>query len=281
MWLYWQAVGALTEGRSWLESGLAAPSSAHPQQRMIALWALGWLAYHQGDIHTARTASQRLAELATAHDNDSATRNAATLSGMVAIAEDRADDAVRDLENALSIARELDRPWILATSLLNLGMARTAAGDFDGARDAIGDALRHYAEIDDQRFQARSRGYLALVSLSTGDLPQARTLFAQSLRAFRALAEPGGTAEGLTGLAAVAAASGDASLAATLIGAAQRLRESISGSELPLERRTMASHVDRARKSIDPTDWATALERGRGLSLEAAVAQALGLSDPA
>jgi tetratricopeptide (TPR) repeat protein len=166
----------------------------------------------------------------------------------------------------------------VATSLLNLGLARAAAGDFDGARDAIGDALRRYAEIDDQRFQARSRGYLGLVSLSTGDLSQARTLFAQSLRAFHALAEPGGTAEGLSGLAAVAAASGDAGRAATLIGAAQRLRESIAGSELPLERRTMARHVERARESIDSDDWATALERGRGLSLDVAVEQALGLS---
>ena len=277
MWLYWQAVGALAEGRMWLESGLAAQAPADPHQRMTALWALGWLAYHQGDILAARSACEQLGSLATAHDDDAGRRNAVTLSGMVAIAEDRADDAVRDLEGALSIARELDRPWILATSLLNLGMARTAAEDFDGARDAIGDALRHYAEIDDQRFQARSRGYLGLVSLSTGDLSQAHTLFAQSLRAFHALAEPGGTAEGLTGLAAVAAASGDANRAATLIGAAQRLRESIAGSELPLERRAMARHVDRARESVDPDDWATALERGRGLSLDMAVAQALGL----
>jgi predicted ATPase len=278
MWLYWQAVGALTEGRTWLESGLAARSPADPHQRMTALWALGWLAYHQGDVLAARSASEQLGSLATAHNDDAARRNAATLSGMAAIAEDRTDDAVRDLESALSLARELDRPWILATSLLNLGLARAAAGDFDGARDAIGDALRRYAEIDDQRFQARSRGYLGLVSLSTGDLSQARTLFAQSLRAFHALAEPGGTAEGLSGLAAVAAASGDAGRAATLIGAAQRLRESIAGSELPLERRTMARHVERARESIDSDDWATALERGRGLSLDVAVEQALGLS---
>jgi tetratricopeptide (TPR) repeat protein len=245
---------------------------------MTALWALGWIAYHQGDMLAARSASQKLGAIATAHDDDAGRRNAATLSGMLAIGEDRTDDAVRDLEAALSIARELDRPWILATSLLNLGLARAAAEDFDGARDAIGDALHHYAEIDDERFQARSRGYLGLVSLSTGDLAQALTLFAQSLRAFHALAEPGGTAEGLTGLAAVAAASGDASRAALLIGAAQRLRESISGSELPLERRTMGRHVDRARESIDPDDWVTALERGTGLSLDAAVAYALGRS---
>lgn len=278
MWLYWQAGGALTEGRLWLESGLAARSPAEPQQRMTGLWALGWLAYHQGDMLAARSATEQLGSLATAHDDDCARRNAATLSGMLAIAEDRTDDAVRDLEGALSIARELDRPWILATSLLNLGLARTAAEDFDGARDAIGDALRHYAEIDDQRFQARSHGYLGLVSLATGDLSQAHTLFAQSLRAFHALAERGGTAEGLAGLAAEAAASGAAIRAAILIGAAQRLRESIAGSELPLERRTMARHVDRARESIAPDDWANALERGRGLSLDVAVAQALDLS---
>jgi predicted ATPase/transcriptional regulator with XRE-family HTH domain len=273
MWLYWQAVGALTEGRMWLERGLAARPPADPQQRMTALWGLGWLAYHQGDVLAARSASEQLGSLATAHNDNAARRNAATLSGMVAIAEDRTDDAIRDLEVALAIAQELDRPWILATSLLNLGMARTAAEDFDGARDAIGDALRHYAEIDDQRFQARSRGYLGLVSLSTGDLSQANTLFAQSLRAFHALAEPGGTAEGLTGLAAVAAALGDASRAATLIGAAQRLRQSIAGSELPLERRAMARHIDQARESIDPGDWATALKRGRELSLDVAVAR--------
>lgn len=109
-------------------------------------------------------------------------------------------------------------------------------------------------------------------------LETASTLFTPSLRTFHGLAEPGGTAEGLTGLAAVAAASGDASRAATLIGAAQRLRESIASRELPLERRTMARHVDRARDSIDPDDWATALERGRGLSLDVAVGLALGLS---
>lgn len=277
IWLYWQAVGALAEGRRWLESGLAARPAAGAQPRMTALWALGWLAYHQGDLLVVRTASEQLGALATAHADDAARRNAATLSGMLAVAEDRTDDAVRHLEGALSIARELGRPWILATSHLNLGLARTAAEDFDGAREAIGDALRHYTEIDDRRFQARSRGYLALVSLATGDLPQAQTLFAQSLRAFHALGEPGGTAEGLTGIAAVAAASGDADLAATLSGAAQRLRESIAGVELPLERRTMARHVDRVRKSVDPDRWAAGLERGRGLSLDTAVAQALGL----
>jgi tetratricopeptide (TPR) repeat protein len=279
MWLYWQAVGALSEGRLWLETGLAAKSPADPQPRMTALWALGWLTYHQGDIPAARSASQQLRSLAMAHDDKAARRNAATLSGMLAIAEDRADDAVRDLEGALTMARALDRPWILATSLLNLGLARAAAENFDDARDAIADALRHYADIDDERFQARSRGYLGLVSLATGDYSQAYVLFAQSLRAFHALAEPGGIAEGLTGLAAVSAASGDASRAGTLIGAAQRLRESIAGSELPLERRTMAGHLQRARDSIDPGDWFAALERGRGLSLDAAIALALALSD--
>lgn len=275
MWLYWQAVGALAEGRRWLEHGLAAEPAAQPQQRMIAFWALGWLAYHQGDISSARSASEQLDALAKASADVAAERNAATLSGMVAIAEDRAGDAVRDLERALEIARGLDRPWILATSMLNLGMARIALDDFEGARAALGDALGHYAAIDDQRFQARSRGYLGLVSLATGDLAQAQTLFAQSLRAFDALAEPAGTAEALSGLAAVAAASGDPSLAATLTGAAQRLRESIVGSELPLERRILARYLEQSRGSADPDGWARALERGRRLSLDDVVAVAL------
>src|SRR5688500_13032931 len=106
MWLYWQAVGALSEGRRWLENGLAADPPADPRQRMTALRALGWLAYHQGDILAARSASEQLGSLATAHRDDPGRRNAATLSGMVAIAEDRTEDAVRELEEALSLARE-------------------------------------------------------------------------------------------------------------------------------------------------------------------------------
>jgi predicted ATPase/DNA-binding XRE family transcriptional regulator len=277
MWLYWQAVGALAEGRSWMEIGLASESLEDPRLRMTAFWALGWLAYHQGDLPAARAASEQLDALATAHDGDpAARRNAATLSGIVAIAEDRAEDALRDLERALRIAEELDLPWILATSLLNLGMARIAAEDFEGARHAIGEALAHYAEIDDQRFQARSRGYLGLVSLATGDLAQAQTLFAQSLRAFDTLVEPAGTAEAFSGLAAVAAAAGDARRAATLTGAAERLRESIGGSALPLERRIMDRRLDHARGSVEPGVWNDALVRGRSLSLEDAVALALG-----
>jgi hypothetical protein len=172
------------------------------------------------------------------------------------------------------LARDLDQPWILAASLLNLGLAHLAGTDPDRARTAVGEALRRYAAIGDERFHARCLGYLGLISLLENDLPRAHTLLAQSLTAFYAVDEPAGMAEGLVGLAAVHAASGDTARAAVLTGAGERLRESIAGRALPLDRRTTERHLEAARRSLGQERWAQEVHHGRGLRLDEAVALA-------
>jgi predicted ATPase/DNA-binding XRE family transcriptional regulator len=275
MWQYWQAGGALGEGRRWLETGLAIEPRASEQTRMTALWGLAWLAYHQADVEAARAAAIELELLEARHADDAARRNAATVLGMVAIAEDRPDEAVELLDKALDIARRLPAPWILATSLLNLGLGHLSAGDADEARTAIGQALHEYVAIGDERFQARCQGYLGLVSLVEHDLPRARTLFERSLIAFRALGEPAGTAEGLAGLAAVAAVTRHPAHSATITGAAERLRETYAGRELPLDRRITSRYLESAREQLGPKAWHRELLRGWELTLDEAVARAL------
>ncbi|MDQ1616445.1 MAG: hypothetical protein QOJ60_2384 [Actinomycetota bacterium] len=276
MWQYWQAGGALAEGRLWLETGLAIEPRASEQTRMTALWGVAWLAYHQGDVEAARAAAIELERMSARNDDDAARRNAATVLGMVAIADDRPNDAVELLDEALDIARRLKRPWILATSLLNLGLGRLSANDADGARTAIGEALRGYVAIGDERFQARCQCYLGLVSLLDDDLPRARTLLERSLAAFHVLGEPAGTAEGLAGHAALAAATRQPAQAAALAGAAERLRETYAGLELPLDRRTTSGFLELARGQLGPRARHHELQRGGELTLDQAVATALG-----
>lgn len=275
MWQYWQACGALVEGRRWLETGLAMEPGASQQTRMTALWGVAWLAYHQGDIEAARAAAVELEQLAAGHGDDAARRNAATVLGMLSISDERPDEAIELLDQALTIARRLESPWILATSLLNLGLGHLSAGDAGRARAAVGEALHKYAAIGDERFEARCQSYLGLISLVEDDLQRARTLLERSLRAFHALGEPGGTAEGLAGLAALAAATGNRARAAALAGAAERLRETYAGGELPLDRRTTARYLEPAREQFGPHTWDRQLRCGRELTLDQAVAMAL------
>jgi len=202
-------------------------------------------------------------------------RNALTIAGMVAIARDRPHDAIARLTEALGVARALDQPWILATSLLNLGLGYLALGEPARARPLLGEAVQRYDEIGDERFHARCLAYLGLTSLLEGDQDRAGALFAQSLRAFEDLAEPAGTAEGLAGIGAVAAATGRATTAATLGGAAERLRESVAARELPLERRATAPYLASAEHAVGPAEWARAWRSGRELTTAAAVSLAL------
>ncbi len=275
MWLFWQARGGLDEGRHWLTTGLALQPPAEPNLRASALWGQAWLAYHQADDDAADDAGRELAILAVKCGDQATRRNALTIAGMVAIARDRPRDAVEHLTEALTVARALDQPWILATSLLNLGLGHLALGQPDRARPELGEALATYEEIGDQRFHARSLAYLGLTSLLESDPGRAGALFAQSLRAFAALAEPAGTAEGIAGIAAAAAATGQAVRAATLSGAAERLRETIAARELPLERRTTAPYLTRAEQALGSTEWRRAWRSGRALTLPATVSLAL------
>jgi tetratricopeptide (TPR) repeat protein len=274
MWQYWQAAGALTEGRRWLSAGLRMEPAASLGLRMKALWGSGWLAYQQGDYSAAAAAGRHLEELASTAGGPDARRNALTLLGMVAIADERPVEAVTLLGRALALARDLGQPWILAASLLNVGLAHLAARDPDEARTAVGEALRRYSDIGDERFHARCLGYLGLISLLENDLARAHTLLAQSLTAFYAVDEPAGMAEGLAGLAAVHAASGDMARAAMVAGAGERLRESIAGRALPLDRRTTERHLEAARGSLGHDRWEQQLGRGRGLGVDEAVALA-------
>jgi predicted ATPase/DNA-binding XRE family transcriptional regulator len=276
LWQFWQTRGELTEGRRWLETGLSIRPSASDATIMIALWGLGWLAYHQADEAAAKDAAVRLADLAERHQDDRARRNALTLRGMVAIARDRGTEAVDLLEDALSLARRVGERWLLATSKLNLGLAYLCVGNTDRARAGIGEALRAYEEIGDQRFHARCLAYLGHAGLIDRDPDRAGALLRNSLTAFRDLAEPGGTAEGLVGLAAVHALQGNATPAALLAGAAERLRDSYAGRQLPLDERVSGRYLAVAEALLGPEEWARAWARGRELRLDSAIDLALG-----
>ncbi|MGI9084926.1 MAG: ATP-binding protein [Aeromicrobium sp.] len=275
MWQYWQARGELATGRRWLERGLALQPAAQSSTRATALWGLAWLAYHQGDDPTVVGTAAKLRRLADAQGDDTIWRNAATIDGMLAIAQGRPTEALTHLEDALELARRVDQPWILAASLLNLGLGALAVGDPERARTLLVEALRRFDAVGDQRFNARCVGYLAIVALVQLDTSQASSLFTRSLHVFDTLGEPGGTAECLEGLAAVAAVEGRTEKAAMLAGATERLRETFAARALPVESRILGERIEAAAAAVPPEDWATAWGCGRAHTRQEAVTIAL------
>lgn len=273
---YWQARGELALGRGWLHRGLAT-ADASDELRGPALWGLAWLAYQQGDYPAVSTCSQELTLLADGFADPTSARTSATVRGIDALGRGLISEAVDEFRTAAALARDLDQPWLLSTSLLNLGIGLIASGDLADARAVIAEALRGYDDVGDERFRARSLGYLGLAALVDRDAERGEALYAQSLSVFEALGEPKGIAEGLSGLATAAAIRGLPERAAELGGAAERLRESYGGCALPVERRLEQAELTAARGRTEDRSWDDSWIRGRALRVDEAIDRALAL----
>lgn len=272
---YWQARGALADGRHWLERGLLTTPTASSGARAAALWGLAWLAYQQGDDAAAADCARELKQLADQDADPVEHRNAATVRGIVALAREDTPTAILEFEHALRAAEDLSDPWLFATSQLNLAIACISAGDTAAARRYIGHAIRTYEDLGDERFRARSLGYLGLAALVDGDAERAESLYAQSLLTFEELGEGKGTAESLTGLATAAAIRGLPIRAAQLAGAAERIREGFAGRALPVERRLADERFSAYTAAPHDAGWTTAWTSGRALRDAEAIAVAL------
>lgn len=154
----------------------------------------------------------------------------------VALSEDRIAEATSLLDTALHAAGRIEDPWETMTILSNIGLAHLFAGDLDRAREAFVRALR-----------------LCSVHVFKKD-----------------------AGEGLAGLAAVAAAQGRDERAARLRGAAYTSGYPPATFDKKIDDRLERDYLAAARIRYGDGPWADAERTGEGLSLEHAIAYALG-----
>jgi len=294
LWLFWRRHGDYPEARLWLDRaleadrgrvraspggigsrGTSAPTSDSPFRRKV-LWGDAWISYYQGDYAHARRLGEELLEVAQSDHDQLGIRNGLTVRGIVALAEGRFADALAPLEEAVRICREVCSPWLLATSLLVLGMAAMHGLDLTRSRRLLEEALRGYRDVGDDLFVARTTGYLGYVALVRGDLHAAKRLFLASLRGFRQLGERFGIAEELQALATLAAADGRDRRAAILAGAAHGVWASMSAQPLAPDRPIAGRYLDPARHRLGSAAWRASHREGRSMELAEVVRLALG-----
>ena len=83
--------------------------------------------------------------------------------------------ALTQCQEAVSTAKELNVPWLIATSLVPLGHALTGLGELEAAADAYRRALALRRELGFQHLLPELLAGLASVELARGDLDQAQT----------------------------------------------------------------------------------------------------------
>ncbi len=275
LWMFWRLTGGFSEGRAWLDQVLEMDAAGHEQIRAGALWGAGWIAYQQGDLEATRRRGEELTRWARAARLPAAIRNGVTLLGQERLAAADWSGAARHFDEALELARATESGWLLATSCLNRSVAAQHAGDVTAARDLLSEAESLYGEIGDARFIRRARLQLGYLALLEGDIPRGRDLMANGLSTAWELGDLWGIAEQLDGISAAHAAAGDWRGAALTAGAAEVAWKSIGAGPQPADRRS----TDRWLRPVlegAGAEGDEALAQGRALTLDDAVAYALG-----
>jgi predicted ATPase/DNA-binding CsgD family transcriptional regulator len=185
------------------------------------------------------------------------------------------DQARTRFEEGLEICRTMGDPWGIAYSLASLGEVRRDRGEYPQAMLLSEESLARRRELGDQIGIARSLDTLAGLALRLGDPQRAEQLLREGLQAYAALQYQRGIARCLGGFVELAMARGEFDRAARLAGAAETLRTAISVRLSAADAQAHERRVGSLRKELGDAALNAALEEGRALDADAAVAFAL------
>ena len=277
LWRFWQVRGHLREGLVWSERTLALPSQA-PSVRAHALEAAGGIAYWLADVERAKRFYGEAHEIAKAHGT-LADRALASYNYSFAfmILARQPSVGIPLLEESLDAYRETG-------DAAGIGRAAWALGQAYGLGDATPEALvRANAYAREAYEQHKTLGNqfdigwdlhgIGLSTFKLGDLDEAERSWIAATRIFADANDPSGLLLMYSNLAELAKARGDIERHDTLVGAwtaiAERTGVGLAATLGNTDRRLIASEI--------PLDRQPAVERGRALPQDAALAYALAV----
>jgi non-specific serine/threonine protein kinase len=297
---FWWARGYYSEGRRWLthivaggpspadalEPGAARgyPATALAIGRVWALWWIAKLAWNQYDTAVGRQWVQECLDAARATGDPASTAVALAFAGYTELAPP-AQDTERGgtlLAEAVALARRSRDPEVLVRVLGDKFNALVeSVWEVDRARASAEELLEAASHVDNLtrlNVEAHVSATLAEIAQCQGDSASARSYAGRALRTVREHGFTLWAADCLRLLSWVADQMGLGERAARLLGASatEGERHGLIGYEESLER---AAARARTRVALGEEAWATAYAAGQALSLEEAIAEALGGED--
>jgi predicted ATPase/DNA-binding SARP family transcriptional activator len=207
-----------------------APETDDPEAALRIAGSLDRFAYLRGRYHEVR---QWLDEAVTHYPDAPAELRAKALlgSGRLALLQCDYAPAVRRLEAALRLYRELDGTRGIASALAVLGSVAREQGRYARAVELHAESLAVAEAAGDRWAVASAHGYLGFVCWLQRDFGHATEEASSALAMFRDLGDVEGTAWSLISLGTIARFQGDAERASALLTESRSLSEGIGFRE--------------------------------------------------
>lgn len=274
LWLYWEARGRLIEGRTWLETLLAARPDDPRRARALAV--AGYLALAGTESALAVPLLTQARDIALAEGDPSVVAMSTQYLGQAALFDGELDVAEALLREAAAQHLPIDER-LSAFCWADIGVVALLQGRLDSAAEAFTRSL-----AQNVRGSPWSRSHalwsLGLVQLGHHDVQSALDLERESLIIMQSVDDISGSALCIGALACVAAEQEHWDLAARLSGAEEMPWRSIP-AELPIP--VAALHHDyreATRRALGPRRWAACHDEGEALPRAGAVVLAMGPS---
>jgi predicted ATPase/DNA-binding CsgD family transcriptional regulator len=280
--VFWYTRGHLSEGRWWLERGLAGGGPLPALARAKALNEAGWMALYQGELKPAIALLEESVGLFTELGNEPSVATSLFNLGHALLHEGDRGRLKALCQEAEALGRQFVDREAIAMSLLFLGMALLHEGDYERTIAYLEESRTLFQKVGDTRRITMCHSYLWMATLAQGDQERAEALLKENLHLLQRLGIEPQIYYGLLESAVMAALREQPARAARLWGAAEALREVI-GLSLPLWDHAPTDfevHLTAARSQlVNAASWEASSQKGRSMSMEEAMEYALSTEE--
>jgi predicted ATPase len=312
---FWYVREHHSESRMWLQSALERASGPTAARAKVLVGA-GRLAWFQGELARANKLVEESLTLYQDLGDDAGAAFALLVLGRTAVSQGNRGRGEALVEESLALLRQQGNMWGIARALIVLGDGALFEGNVDRATAKFQESLAICQDLENAEGVALSLLYLGRAAHLRGDDVRSNTLLKESLVVFKDLGDSRGVAEVLlemgrvahaqrndtralalcreslilsrkldnksqiafclTTLAGVIRSTGHAARAARLFGAAEMLLESLDAVLDPGGSLVYDSDLAAARLQLGEEAFEEARAKGRAMTVEQAVANALG-----
>jgi non-specific serine/threonine protein kinase len=272
---FWDVRGYYSEGRRWIEAGLANPNAVSERTRAWCSAELGNLVVWQGDYALAeRLATEALERFEALDDRPGIGEALFGLARAVWFLGDLTR-AVDLFTQAIALKREQGDWFGVIGGMGNLAHIAFEQGDLDRAEQLDGEGL---ALTRDHAYVSRSIHFLkdlGQYAHQRGEYERARAFFAEVLSTARALRALRPIADAFDGFAVLAQAEGQPERAAHLLGAAAAVRDEARVARLTPDLAAVERLHSELQSALGADGCEAALGEGRAMALDEAIEYAL------
>ena len=273
--LFWFRRSNLNEGRQWLRQVLVLPDA--PQYPRLYSYVLAQLAFHtwlQMGPEEARSFVEESLSIARAQGDEWNTAWALTVKGLVLIAEDNFKEAQSVLEESKTRFQNALDEWGYANAIISLANGAYHQDDQATELALLKESLFLFQKLGDKYFESVALRFIGMLQLRQGSVSAGVATLRESLLLAQQLESQYEIAAELSYIGNAAQAASIPARAVQLYWASRNIFDSI-GAWQKEDDKQFDKNLAACRAALDEETFGQAVEQGRSMTMEQAIAYAL------